>query len=161
MCLMVYIASDVPLPLIPWDERHRFNVSELEARYDSVRKQFTKPHVFMVGSHTGCGCGFESTVPVFASAEELQRAIQAGSFDPRQEPSADPASKQSRAELAEYLRKALTLQTSIELYACWEGEEGLTPASRAIIEPDDIEHATGFLDCRVFAPVFVTVVSRL
>ena len=60
MCMMVYIASDCLLPTSAWDEtRPSFHVRELVERDEPVRRQFSKPHVYYVGSHEGCGCGFQ------------------------------------------------------------------------------------------------------
>src|SRR4051812_45959015 len=60
MCMVVYIASDYPLPTSSWDEaRPRFHVTELSERDEPVRRQFSKPCAYYAGSHEGCGCGFQ------------------------------------------------------------------------------------------------------
>jgi hypothetical protein len=52
MCLVVYVASDYPLPILPWDAAcPRFHVTELDERGAPVRRQFTKPCVYYVGLH--------------------------------------------------------------------------------------------------------------
>ena len=59
MCMMIYIASDRPLPLIDWqDEFPAFHVRELREEEMAVRTHFKKPYVYYAGSHEGCGCGF-------------------------------------------------------------------------------------------------------
>jgi hypothetical protein len=59
MCMVVYLAADAPLPLISWDaQAPAFHVKALGSRDDPVRARFSKPHVYYVGSHEGCGCGF-------------------------------------------------------------------------------------------------------
>ena len=58
MCLAVYVASDVELPLITWDDAdRRFYVSELSSREQEVKKQFSLPRVHYAGTRPGCGCG--------------------------------------------------------------------------------------------------------
>jgi len=58
--MMVYIASDHELPLIEWNEdAPAFHVRELHEKEKAVRAQFTLPHIYYVGAHEGCGCGFQ------------------------------------------------------------------------------------------------------
>jgi hypothetical protein len=58
-CERVYIASDHRLPLAPFQAEGDFWVGELEIEEDrEVRLLFTKPHIYYLGSHGGCGCGF-------------------------------------------------------------------------------------------------------
>lgn len=77
MCMAVYLASDVPLPLIPWDEGNpSFNTMELSDYEQPFMEQFTKPHVYYLGSYTGCSCGFssdsnEGSDPAIKSREAL------------------------------------------------------------------------------------------
>jgi len=59
MCWALYLASEKPLPQIPWDKDARaFNTQELSDSDLGVRKQFSLPYVMYMGSHLGCGCGF-------------------------------------------------------------------------------------------------------
>ena len=52
MCLLVYIAADGPLPLIPWDERApAFHVAEMSPTEPEVRPAFSKPSVYYLASH--------------------------------------------------------------------------------------------------------------
>ena len=57
--MALFIAADEPLPIIAWQESepafHVQNPSESEQR---VRRQFTKTHVYYLGAHTYCSCGF-------------------------------------------------------------------------------------------------------
>ena len=65
MCIMLYLASECPLPLVPWDEAYPgFHVTSLETNRhnwweDWVWQQFTKPFVYSIGSYQGCACGFQ------------------------------------------------------------------------------------------------------
>lgn len=101
---MVYLASDVPLPLVAWNEnRPDFNVAELLPEADAVRKQFSKPNVYYVGSWQHCGCGFK--------------------------PIGHDAARQSREKLGDYIREALSHQGIVELHTCWAHDEE-SPAER-------------------------------
>lgn len=143
MCLVVYAASSVPLPAVPWDpDAPAFHVEPWEDRTkrtklaaweqaaQCVRDHFSRPHVAYVGSCDGCGCafGFEDPPSDGRPAELME--------------------DEERAEhgaLADYLAPLLAAGAEIELYACWSGEEDQPPAlvmeaslatirSRALVE---------------------------
>lgn len=62
MCLAVYLASDAPLPVIPWcDAAPAFHVSARVPDATLLARHTTKPNVRYVGTHSGCGCGFMYT----------------------------------------------------------------------------------------------------
>ena len=98
MCLGVFVASDQPLGLVPWDEQApAFNVVPLSEHEEPVRQQFTLAYVVYAGAHTGCSCGFHSDEN-------------------------DPAAvTRSRAALIEYINQA-SMAGLVELFVCWEGE---------------------------------------
>ncbi len=123
MCMMVYVAADSPLPTSEWDKTHPgFHVGVVSGRNQRVRHQFSKPFVYRVGSHKGCGCGFDwdgfdgvdEADPEFADAHE------------------------SRRRLAEFLAEGLRFQPDLELYACWNGDEASEPETRGRIAPADL-----------------------
>src|SRR5690348_3704867 len=101
MCMAVYVASNSPLPLIQWDKDiPGFHAAELttDENDEKVRTQFSKPYVYYVGAHTGCGCGF-----AYGQYPEYE--------DDGEE------SRQSVIRLAEYLTNALGENEDIELFA--------------------------------------------
>lgn len=116
--MVAYIASRVPLPLIPWrQDLPAFNVSELTAHEQPVRCLFTLPHICRAGSHTGCGCGFN---------------------EGREHPEAydDPVAERtdalkSSAQLADYVREHRVEQ----IYSCWSGDENEPKGSERHITP--------------------------
>jgi hypothetical protein len=120
--MMVYVASDYPLPTLAWDAAHPgFYVTELSERDEPVRRHFTKPCVYYVGSHEGCGCGFQYGEYVGYEEE------------------ADLVQKQaSRRRLAEFLAVALQHQAEVELFACWGGDEGAKAEYRERVRPVDL-----------------------
>ena len=60
MCLAIYIASDIELSTSKWDKNSPSFYSEsIEPnKHYGVDRHFSKPYVYYLGSHEGCGCGF-------------------------------------------------------------------------------------------------------
>ena len=118
MCLVIYIASNKPLPLVPWDKTSPgFNVVELSENEECVRIHFSLPHVSYAGSHTSCGCGFNEGRE---HAEYLS--------DPKER--VDSLASSSR--LASYVREHQVGQ----IYSCWSGDEAEPKAFERQITPD-------------------------
>jgi len=125
--MMVYLAADLPLRAVPWNEAEPgFNTSALAPDEERVRRQFTKPHLIYVGSHEGCGCGFQlgEYPPDYLESHEL--ALR----------------KRSLQQFAAFLREELARVKAIEVFACWDGDQeacaehhrALTPLA---LEDDD------------------------
>ena len=122
MCMVVYIASDYPLPTLAWDvTRPGFHVTELDERGEPVRRHFSKPCVYYLGSHEQCGCGF-----------------QYGEYEGFEEESDLGAKRESRRRLVYFLELALQHQQQLELFACWNGDEGTEPEHRGRVRPADL-----------------------
>jgi hypothetical protein len=110
MCLMVYIGSDKPLPLIAWNENNpSFNISDLTKYEKSVAAQFKFPHVYNAGSHQGCGCGFFKE---FKEDEELTQA------------------HDNYHQLNAYLQKAQEMGANNQIFSCWDGDQEAKPEHR-------------------------------
>ena len=106
MCLAVFIASDRPPVLVPWDETAPvFNVVPVSEREQIVRQQFSLGHTVYAGAHTRCDCGFRDD----------------------QDPA---AAARSRAALLQYLERAAATGP-VELFVCWEGDWAKLPRTRA------------------------------
>jgi len=119
---MVYVASSVPLPTGSWEPDHPpFHAEPLIAVDEPVRKKFAKPHVYRLGAHEGCGCGFQhGEFPGLEDAEDVEKA------------------RVSRGLLVEFLKNALREQDSVELFACWDGDQGEEPEHRGRVSPEDL-----------------------
>lgn len=99
MCLSVFLASDTELPLVEWNvERRGFNVSQLAPGEEAVRKWLSHRHVYALGAHTHCGCGFQ-----------------------RNEDNAPEDVAASRQALSDYVAAAV-LRGPVDLYVCWNAE---------------------------------------
>jgi hypothetical protein len=106
--MMVYLAADAPLPLVPWDEQKPgFHVDEISESEEGVREQFQKPYVVYVGSHEGCGCGFQYGKWPEGTQEAGELAL----------------CQASKAALSDYLTEQAGLVGRVELFACWDGDQ--------------------------------------
>jgi hypothetical protein len=88
MCLGIYLSTDTELELVPWNvDARTFNTSPLTEHESPVRRHLTRRHIYYLGSHTHCGCGFmrngdsephEVDASRTALGEFLQRVRQKG-----------------------------------------------------------------------------------
>ena len=100
MCLALFIASDSPLPALPWSaDQPAFAAVPLAARQAPVRRRLARPHVYALWAHTGCGCGFSAEWEWDAAAR-----------------------RQSVAALAAYVAGAAE-RGPTELAVCWDDAE--------------------------------------
>ncbi len=117
MCLALYIASNKPLPVIPWDpKKPTFHVVNLPESMRAVRKLLPYPHVYYVGSHEGCSCAFNYE-------HEIKSVV----------------------ELRDYLRKALAVTDEIEGFSCRPGQEPLNVKHSVTISPSGVALPEFFL----------------
>lgn len=121
MCMVAYIASREPLPLIPWQQDSpAFNVAELTEHEQPVARHLLLPHIRQAGSHTSCGCGFNE-----------------GRGHPQvyDDPVTDRANAlESSSRLARYVREHRVEQ----IYSCWSGDESEPKKFERHIRPDDL-----------------------
>lgn len=110
MCFVLYLGSDLPRPLIDWDESQpRFHVKADDADAQIASKHFSKRNVYYVGSNEGCGCGFRQEFDVMIEdAAELAKH------------------SENQAQLHGYVKQCLEDEKTIELYGCWSGDESLS-----------------------------------
>lgn len=118
--MMLYIASDRPVPLVAWnDGAPSFNVSKLNENSKAVRQRFSKPHIYYLGSHQGCSCGFSYGRDTYDEEEES-------------------AARESVRRLSAYLAQAIEIAGPLELYSCWDGDQEDEPQFRDSITPNEI-----------------------
>ena len=130
MCLGVYLATAAPLETIDWAPEHRaFNVAGLTAHEEPVRRQFSQPHLYYLGSHSRCGCGFQAE----------------GDGDPA-------AGKRSRAALAAYVGAARRMGPA-ELFVCWDGDYASAPERRLRLTPAELESAADWTQELTFVEI--------
>lgn len=123
--MMVYLAADLPLREVAWDDAApAFHTTPLvadEAR--QVRGQFSKPHLIYAGAHEGCACGFQLGEYPLDDAE----------------PEEAKKGRESLHAFAEYLRAEMFRVGSIEVFACWDGEQEAAIEHRRTLTPDAID----------------------
>jgi hypothetical protein len=155
-CEKVYIASDYPLPLIEHDVNAHLwvgSLDELDEEHGGVRGLFTKHHVYFIGSHLGCGCGFSydpdtleerfpgETEEFYEHLRQFHRELSRKSYPTdeeyqqslQQSKEFNEAGRQSVKRLADYLSTA-TEAGPVELYVRW-GEEFGEPEHRESVSP--------------------------
>ena len=128
MCLMVWVASARPLlPVAPTSAKEPDPVSgyhcvEEVAADAPVRARFTLPNVSYVGSHEGCGCGYNSdfTWQGFARVDELTPLLGAMGDDER---TAFAQEQGSRVRLRAIVEEAMAWG-EVEVFGCWDGAQG-------------------------------------
>ncbi|HXJ23439.1 MAG TPA: hypothetical protein VMT03_24710 [Polyangia bacterium] len=127
--MMIYLAADVPLRTVEWrEDAPGFNTSMPAPDEQRVRCQFTKPNLVYAGSYEGCGCGF-----------------QLGEYPPESlEPDEVVQRRRSLHEFAAYLREELPRVGTIELYACWDGDQETPPVHYRTLTPASFEADTFF-----------------
>ena len=115
MCKVLFVAAAMPLPLrSETTPPAPLSVRELRDVRAPVRAQFAHAHVYFVGAHTGCSCGFD---------------VDEGDDD-------EAAGRESLRQLRAFLEAAVRTAGTLELFACWNGDEGVTPELRETITAD-------------------------
>jgi hypothetical protein len=116
--MALYAAADVPLPEItPQMPPAPLSARPIDGTESAVRTHFTKPHIYFLGSHTGCSCGFQ--YGLYGREDE------------------DRAGRESVRQLGAYLFSAVARAGPIEVYACWDGDEAEPDRDRATMTPAD------------------------
>lgn len=121
MCMVAYIGSRVPLPLVPWrDDAPGFNVTELTEHEVVVAHHLSLPHLRQAGSHTSCGCGFNEgrQYPEVYDDAASERVM----------------ALESSAKLVRYVRENRVEQ----IYSCWSGEEAQPREHERWIRVEDL-----------------------
>ena len=112
MCFVLYIASNKPLPIIPWDpDADCVHTEDLPEAAVAFRSHFTGRHVYYVGSDTNCGCGYRHATYNNGSwpDEEWRLEDDAREAQPNHE------------RLVRLIREHLEGEESCELYGVWDG----------------------------------------
>ncbi len=129
--MVVFLASDQPLPIIFPDQSFLFQAQLLLAGSEPVLRLFSKPHVYDLTSVGGFACGFAYgpyDLDVLADADAAAEVKEAAGANHK-------ASRDSVRLLREYLRSATGTRT-VELYSCWNGDEGFEPETRLDVRLD-------------------------
>ena len=116
VCMTIYLGTDDAQVSIPWDKKNpALNVAPLK-RNRVVRRRLTKPHLYEIGAHTGCGCGFLAD-----DGDDVKEAARHSA---------------SMAGLRSLLEDA-TANGNAQLLVCWMGDEQ-KPARSLAVTPAEI-----------------------
>jgi hypothetical protein len=135
MCTQIYLGADRPLPVTQagpscWEAAAGGPAFYLVATGEDpgrsaaerrARRQLRHPHVYYVGSHLGCGCGFGYIPP---DGDEDDDTI-----------AWHQACREATHYLAGYLAET-THDGPVELLVTWRDREDQVPTSRRSINPD-------------------------
>jgi hypothetical protein len=126
MCIAVYLGALEPLPLVPWDERHRgFHVDAIDETQEQdrvVRERLGTPYVYYAGSSDGCGCGFQFQ-------QDPEWAKERGEYE---------LELATLRAFRDYLDSALQQLHEVRFFAFWEGESWKEPMEHRRLVPDDL-----------------------
>jgi len=118
MCLALYIASDLEVPMAAYNERiPKFYVSELDKKDLPVKKQFELSHVAYAGSNEGCGCGF------------FKEGLDESELELTQE---------NYYSLAHCISGLKLKGGKVALFACWEGDQGIKPKTKEKLSVNEL-----------------------
>lgn len=152
MCLMVWVGTATAVPAVAGPTRHDVDADyycvEDVAADAPIRARFTSPHVTYVGSHEGCGCGFNSADLLFQGIDMMTEATALlGAMD--EEERADLAAEQrSRTRLGALVCAALQ-HGLVEIYGCWAGDEAEPLSDERTIVPSWLTERTVPIEERV------------
>lgn len=154
MCLMLWVAAEHPIPLValenpqtpdPVNGYHHIDDVAPDA---PVRARVTLPHVRYVGSHEGCGCGYNSgglACEGLARVTEVTPMLDAMTDDER---AAFAADQRSRERLRAIVEGALG-HGAVEVFACWDGDEVEVTAAVTEVAPSYFTEFTSPIEERV------------
>jgi hypothetical protein len=105
MCLSVHVATAAPLAVGVWNPEARAFYLEMVPEDAPIRDRFSLPLVYVVGSHLGCGCGFQK----YENDDERDKT------------------HANYTALAGVIRDVLSSSSSVEVFTCWEGDHAHEP----------------------------------
>lgn len=142
---MVWVAAERALPVVtlanPTQPDPVTGYSEIEpVPPDSpVLGRFTLPFVSMVGSHQGCGCGYNSedlNLQGFSTLDEVADLLDALNTEDRADFHAEQGSRQRLRDLVDEARR----YGRVEVFGCWAGGEGDVAVSVKRVDPEYFTH---------------------
>lgn len=123
MCLMLYLAAQVPIPAIGNAD---ISVEAIEERRTVVSQWFSLPEVRFIGA-PGCSCAFPHVI-----AEEPIEWFE-GFFDDDDDDDRESELASVRA-LFGLIQSLLSQSSEVQLYPVWDGQEAVSPKGRIELE---------------------------
>lgn len=111
MCLTLYIGTDRPMPTILYDENNRsFNTEDIFESEKLIKDILTFPHVKLLGSDQGCGCGFRHAI------YDGNRWLDVVDDDET------PLDNSNHEKLVDFINKNNKVGESVKLFVLWAGD---------------------------------------
>lgn len=127
MCMAIYISTDRPLPTIPYDEKDRkLNTEDITAGENALKNLFSKSNIKYVGSDQGCSCGFRHALihnDTWLDVVDDENTL----FD-----------NSNHINLADLIKRNNPDGKTVEILACWEGDQNEPILYRETIKLTDI-----------------------
>ena len=135
---MLYMASSEPVAEL---ETEDLTIERLPSGSEAVARHFANPHIYFIGAHTGCSCGFPS-VTADAPVTYFE-----GMFDDEEDADRLKNLASVRA-LLELIRSCLTNASVVELFLVWMGDEAEGPHGTIELQLEQLEAHTFFFNER-------------
>lgn len=114
MCFALYLASNTPIPIIPWDENTRLlHTERVDTADPRIQGKFKYSNIAYIGTDTCCGCGFRN-VPFQDGSwpgENWYTDIEESVIE----------KQPNHEQLVKFITENFSDQDSVELYGIWEG----------------------------------------
>jgi hypothetical protein len=124
MCYSVYLASEVILPTISWDDENpAFNVREISEEDRWVAKYFSKPNIYYIGSDTYCSCNLVYSPKWTYQKDKLKEYRD---------------QVKCVKQLVKYISAALKKTDELELFLHWADSTYQSPVARKEMTPKDL-----------------------
>ena len=136
MCLVLYMATSEP---VAERETEDLTIERLRSGGEGVARHFANPHLYLIGAHTGCGCGFPSV-----AAEGPVKYFE-GMFDDEDDEDRLKNLASVRA-LLELIGSCLTNASVVELFAAWVGDEAKRAHGTIELQLEQVEAHTFFFN---------------
>ena len=135
---MLYMAASEPVAEL---ETEDLTIERLRSGSEPVARHFAFSHLYFVGAHTGCSCGFPSVM-----AEGPVTYFE-GMFDDEDEEER-LKNLASVSALLELIRSYLTNASAVELFPVWVGDEAEGPHGTIELQLEQLEARTFFFNER-------------
>lgn len=144
MCMAIYISTDRPLPIIPYDEMNRkLHTEDITEKEQVLINIFSKQYIKYVGSDEGCGCGFRHALIHNDNWLEVLDEDDT-SFD-----------NNNQIALVDLISNNIPEGKIVEIFACWEGGQNEPVLYNQTIKLSDILNEGFFFKERGFYTVQV------
>ena len=128
--MVLFLGTDAELTTSEWSQQEpTFFIGAPSEGEAPVRRHFSTPNVYVLGAHTGCGCGY-------GYGQDPEWYAWAAEFPEEADPDPDPLEPVSRRQLADFLRQLVDEGHTVDVYACWSGDEAQQSAGSLLLTPE-------------------------